>query len=41
VTGLDDEYAIGLGVLLEGVADRERRVLLGRESFLATAVRDD
>jgi hypothetical protein len=41
VTGLACQYTIGLAVLLETVADRERRVPLGREPFLAAAVRDD
>ena len=41
VTGLDGQYPIGLGILLEGVADRERRVPLGRKSFAAAAVRKD
>ena len=35
------QYPIQLGVLLEGVADRERGMLLGRKPFAATAVRDD
>jgi len=35
------QYPIGLGVLLEDVADRERRVPLGRKPFLAAAIRDD
>jgi len=39
--GLDGQYPIQLGVLLEGVADRERGIPLGREPFAATAVRDD
>jgi hypothetical protein len=41
VTGLDGQYPIGLGVVLEGVADRRRRVPLGRKPFAAAAVRDD
>ena len=41
VTGLNGQYPIQLGVLLEGVADRERGMLLGRKPFAATAVRDD
>jgi hypothetical protein len=33
VTGLDGQYPKGHGVLLEGVADRELRVPLGRKPF--------
>jgi hypothetical protein len=41
VTELDGQYPVGLGVPLENVADRERRVPLGRKPLLAAAVRDD
>jgi len=41
VTGLDGQYPIQLGVLREGVTDRERGIPLGRKPFATTAVRDD
>jgi len=41
VTGLDGQYPIQLGVLREGVTDRERGIPVGRKPFATTAVRDD
>jgi hypothetical protein len=41
VTRLDWQYPIGLGVLLEDVADRKRRVGLVRKPLAAVGVRDD
>ena len=41
VTGLDGQYPIQLGLLREGVTDRERGIPLGRKPFAAIAIRDD
>src|SRR6185437_2802231 len=41
VTGLDGQYPIQLGVLREGLTDRERGIPVGRKPFATTAVRDD